>query len=78
MSQPDALEALAMRPLLTRSDLAVRYRVTLRAVDKWHSSGKLPPAVYLPGSFIPLWRPADIKRNEIRWSKNFRRKYLKK
>ena len=58
------LEICISRPILTRKDLARRYGRNLITIDRWHSTGKLPPAVYLPGCRFPLWRPGDIQRWE--------------
>jgi hypothetical protein len=63
------LEALAAKPLLTRKDLARRYGRCLWTIDNWHRTGQLPAPVYLPGSRIPLWRPADLMAYERREKK---------
>ena len=60
------VEIISSRPILTRKDLAVRYGRTLRTIDEWHSNGTLPPAVYLRGSDIPMWRPCDLMRAECK------------
>jgi predicted DNA-binding transcriptional regulator AlpA len=70
MSLRALMELLASRPLLTRKDLAQRYGITLRAIDLRHSSGRLPPAVYLQGCRQPLWRPVEI----IQWEKREHRR----
>ena len=67
MNQADLialLEIVTSRPILTRKDLARRYGRNLITIDRWHTSGKLPKAVYLPGCRFPLWRPCDIHQWE--------------
>jgi predicted DNA-binding transcriptional regulator AlpA len=54
------LEIVSARPLLRRKDLARRYGIALATVDRWHAAGLLPPAIYLNGCSIPLWRPGDL------------------
>ena len=60
------IELLINKPLLTRQDLSIRYRCTLRTIDNWHAKGILPAGVYLKGSVIPLWRPWEVEKNEHR------------
>ncbi len=60
----ELVEIIACRPILMRSDLAIRYQRSLRTIDVWHSNGTLPAAVYLKGSSVPMWRPTDIERAE--------------
>lgn len=63
------VEILGNRPVLTRKDIAARYRVTLTTVDNWHNDGTLPPARYLnrgkAGRWGPLWRACDLERAEV-------------
>ena len=67
MSDPDVaalLEIVKGVPMLTRKCLARRYGVDLDTIDRWHRSGKLPEAVYLPGCRYPFWRPVEILGRE--------------
>lgn len=66
MSFRALMELLANKPLLTRKDLAQRYGLALRTVDRWRAAGKLPAPVYLKGCLQPLWRPIDIVSHEKR------------
>ena len=54
------LEIVSARPLLRRKDLARRYGIVLTTVDRWHAAGILPPAIYLKGCAIPLWRGGGL------------------
>jgi hypothetical protein len=66
MSKLSALvEILAAKPVLWRKDLATRYGVTLSTIDRWHTSGTLPPARYLRGCPHPLWRACDVEQSEL-------------
>lgn len=58
-----ALVDLLMRqPMLTKQDLAVRYRVTVRTIEVWVRNRTLARPVRING---PRWRPADI----LAWEK---------
>lgn len=55
------VELLANRPILRRKDLALRYGVSERTIDRWRSSGTLPKPKHVCG---PFWRPSDIAKFE--------------
>jgi predicted DNA-binding transcriptional regulator AlpA len=57
------LELLGMRPVLTKHDLAMRYQVSVRCIEKWLAEGRLPRPLRIHG---PRWRPEDITRWEQR------------
>ena len=59
------LDLIAARPLLRRKDLACRFNVTERTIDRWHAENHLPCAIYLPGCLLPFWRPCDIEEFEL-------------
>ena len=63
------VEIITSKPMLTRHDLARRYRCTTDSIDDWHARGTLPKAIYLPGCRSPLWRPMDIFQNETQQTK---------
>ena len=66
MSKLSALvEILAGKSVLTRKDLAIRYGRHLSSIDRWHTSGALPPARYLRGCPLPFWRVSEIEAAEI-------------
>ena len=58
----DTLSEFVGGPHLTRHDLARHFQRSLKTIHNWHRTGKLPPAVYLPGKRTPFWRPIDIAR----------------
>lgn len=60
------VEIMAVRPLLTRKDLAARYGVHVVTVDVWHAKGIIPRAIYLQGCREPRWRPMDLQAAEAR------------
>lgn len=45
---------------LTRRDLAVRFRVSTRTIDNWHSQGLLPPAERTPTG-MPRWSEEAVQ-----------------
>jgi hypothetical protein len=55
------LEVLQGRPLVKRKDLALRYGVSLRTIDNWKASRKLPRPKYING---PMWSLSDIAKFE--------------
>jgi len=57
------VELLANRPILRRKDLAVRYGVSERTIDRWRADGTLPRPRHVHG---PMWRPSDISKFEDR------------
>ena len=61
MDASKLVELIAARPLLTRKDIAARYGVSLRTVDRWHREGKLPAPTWMRG---PMWKPADLEQLE--------------
>lgn len=58
------VEIIANKPLLMRADLMIRYGRDEDTIDRWHATGVLPKARYLPGCNSPFWSPADIESNE--------------
>jgi hypothetical protein len=58
------LEVVLSRPLLTQQDLARRYVRDVATIRRWHRSGRLPKAIYLPGCRVPFWRPCDLVKFE--------------
>ena len=60
------VEIIMSVPMLMRKDLARRYGRDTDTIDRWHAKGKLPKAVYLPGSRFPQWRPCDLLEYERR------------
>jgi predicted DNA-binding transcriptional regulator AlpA len=61
MSTALLVELLTDRPILRRKDLARRYGVSERTIDRMRQDGTLPKPLYLHG---PFWRPSDIARAE--------------
>lgn len=61
MSNALVLELIANRPILRRKDLARRYGVSERTIDRRRIAGTIPKPLYLSG---PFWRPSDIARAE--------------
>ena len=55
------VELLANRPVLRRKDLAQRYGVDVRTIDRWKEQGLLPRPPSLQG---PFWTPAEIAHIE--------------
>ena len=49
-------------PLLTKSDLARRFDITIRTLERWLQNGKLPQPVRLDGA--PRWRPEAVEQFE--------------
>lgn len=52
------------RVILYRMDLARRYGVDVRTIDRDHSGGVLPPAHYRRGKNRPFWYLDEIERSE--------------
>lgn len=44
---------------LRREQMAARYGGSVRTVERYVETGKLPPPVYINGSRTPLW-PVDV------------------
>ena len=55
------LELISQRPLLTKHDLARRWGLTMRTVERWVANGTLPRPVAISG---PRWTLAMIARWE--------------
>jgi hypothetical protein len=55
-----------MTKFLRKSQLAARYGITPRSVDRWSHEGRLPQAKYLRGSRLPLWDLDEIEALERR------------
>lgn len=54
-------ELLANRPIFRTKDVACRYGVSTRTIQRWRCQGILPKPRILHG---PFWTPADIARFE--------------
>jgi hypothetical protein len=54
MTIAQLLELIARRPLLTKQDVAVRLRVSVRTVERWTKDSTLPRPVYIHGPRWPL------------------------
>lgn len=50
--------------ILYRKDLAQRYKVELRTIDRDHAEGVLPPARYRGKKNRPFWFLHEIEQNE--------------
>ena len=61
MSAALLVEIMQSIPVLTRKDLARRYGVSERTIDRMRADGTLPKPKYLHG---PFWRPIDIAQAE--------------
>ena len=61
MSQQELIELIAAKPLLTKHDLARRFNVTLRTVERWRASGKIPKPTNVGG---PRWSARQIEHYE--------------
>ena len=61
------MELLAHRPVVRRKDLALRYGVSERTIDRWKEDGLLPRPKYLQG---PFWTPSQIAEMESRETQN--------
>jgi predicted DNA-binding transcriptional regulator AlpA len=57
----ELIKAIMGEPTLTKQDIAVRYAVTVRTVERWMADGTLPRPIRLHG---PRWRPADLQKWE--------------
>jgi hypothetical protein len=51
---------------LRKAKVAARYDVNIRTVDRMARDGRLPLAIYLPGSRIPLWSEAELDESDRR------------
>lgn len=61
MNTQNLLEIIATRPILDRKDLARRFCRSLRTIDRWALTGRLPRALRCSGK---LWTPQSIDRME--------------
>jgi len=58
------LAALLMhQPLLSKQDLAIRFQVTARTIERWAASGELPRPWRIAG---PRWTPEQIQAWEAK------------
>jgi len=65
MSRLSALvEIIALKPILRRKDLTLRYGVCPATIDKWVASGTIPAPRYLRRCPFPFWTPSEIEQNE--------------
>lgn len=49
---------------LRKADVAARYAVDDRTVDRMKLDGRIPPPKYLPGSRIPIWEESELDLND--------------
>lgn len=49
---------------LRKADVAARYAVDDRTVDRMKRDGRIPPPKYLPNSRIPLWDEGELDLND--------------
>lgn len=49
---------------LRKADVAVRYAVDERTVDRMKGDGRIPLPKYLPGSRIPIWEEGELDQND--------------
>lgn len=54
-----ALQQAPPALLLTTDEVAALLKVERRTVERWHSAGKIPGRVQLPGRVV-RWRGADV------------------
>ena len=47
-----------------KADVAARYAVDDRTVDRMKLDGRIPPPKYLPGSRIPIWEERELDLND--------------
>lgn len=55
--------AMEMRPQLRRKDLAQKFGVTVRSINRAINDGRLPKPTY---HFGPLWTPAALEGISLR------------
>jgi len=55
-------EVLANRPVLREKDVACRYAVSVRTIQRWVAEEIFPRPRYIRS--IPFWTPADIAKFE--------------
>jgi predicted DNA-binding transcriptional regulator AlpA len=49
---------------LRKRQLAERYQVHVRSIDRMAATGRLPHPIYLPGSTLPMWDADEIEAVE--------------
>jgi hypothetical protein len=59
-----ALPARRGRRYLRKRQVAARYGVDERTVDRMAKDGRLPPYIYLPGSKLPLQDEDELDRRD--------------
>ncbi len=62
-----------LEPLLTKSDLALHFRIGFRTLERWVKQHKLPPPIRVSARHClngaPRWLPEDIAAFEARSAK---------
>lgn len=71
MKTQDLVDLIAGRPLLTKADLAIRYKVTIRTINNWLKAGCFPRPVFIHG---PRFKPSEVQK----WEANPWKKHLQK
>ena len=61
MTTKALISLIATKPLLTKSDLAIRFCVSIRTIERWRRTGRLPRPIHIHG---PRWTPEVIERLE--------------
>jgi predicted DNA-binding transcriptional regulator AlpA len=54
------------RRYFRKKQVAERYGVDPRTVDRWARERKIPPPVYMPGSILPLWQEEGLDEHDER------------
>lgn len=57
----ELLAIVAGKPCLGKKEIAQRYNVTVRTVERWRQQGRLPKPRTIRG---PLWTPEQIQTHE--------------
>lgn len=53
-----------LKTYLRKADVAARYKVDKRTVDRMKGDGRIPPPKYLPGSRFPIWEVGELDAND--------------
>jgi predicted DNA-binding transcriptional regulator AlpA len=61
---PVAIPERRSRRYLRKRQVAARYGVDERTIDRMTKDGRLPPYIYLPGSRLPLQLEAELDRRD--------------
>ena len=52
------------RRYFRKRNVAERYGISDRSVDRLARAGRIPPPIYLPGSRFPLWLESEFDEND--------------